>query len=444
MRRVSSPTVAKSASPAQLARLSRPLSRWLTRFLPHLDQIIVRQSQATGADADSRTFYARSHAYLLLHHGLTGSPSLRQSYVSFAAHTSLARCSGLVGDDLDGGLTVSFSQLAHTNSTRPPAFLAGILAELLPRVAPRLECPLPPEVHLLDATFLYLSATLAGGWLPARQRPHASGVKAQIDYDPHRDLPRLHRVTSSRTPDCRALDAAVLDDPETLAAWRAATVVCDLGYYSHQRLAGLLAAGVHFVIPLQGQARVDWEAELPVQLPLPVGVPVTMAGPCGVTVLRDCRVRVGSTNNRAGTCLPQVRLITARVPPGRVAARQGKQPQDYTLLTDRFDLDAATVVLLYRWRWEIELFFLWSKEHLHLERLLGTSRNAVLLSLYLAFIVHVLCLLATQALGLPGRHPTLVALLRSVYWQLQLAYHPPPLAQQLALPGFFDLAPPCK
>lgn len=49
----------------------------------------------------------------------------------------------------------------------------------------------------------------------------------------------------------------------------------------------------------------------------------------------------------------------------------------YVYLTNNFDLDAMTIAGLYKHRWQIELFFKWIKQHLHINTFWGTSRNAV-------------------------------------------------------------------
>lgn len=59
-------------------------------------------------------------------------------------------------------------------------------------------------------------------------------------------------------------------------------------------------------------------------------------------------------------------------------------------LTNNQTLDAATVALLYRKRWQIELFFRWVKQHLHIKAFFGTSPNAVKTQLWIAVIVFVL------------------------------------------------------
>ena len=46
-------------------------------------------------------------------------------------------------------------------------------------------------------------------------------------------------------------------------------------------------------------------------------------------------------------------------------------------LTNNFDLPALSIAELYRCRWQVELFFKWTKQHLRIKEFYGTSANAV-------------------------------------------------------------------
>ena len=61
-------------------------------------------------------------------------------------------------------------------------------------------------------------------------------------------------------------------------------------------------------------------------------------------------------------------------------------------LTNDFESDALTIALLYKYRWSIELFFKWLKQHLKIKRFWGTSENAVRIQIYCAIITY--CLIA--------------------------------------------------
>ena len=56
------------------------------------------------------------------------------------------------------------------------------------------------------------------------------------------------------------------------------------------------------------------------------------------------------------------------------------------LLTTLLDLDASMIGILYRHRWQVELFFRWLKCYAHFDHLISHSREGVLLSFYVAVI----------------------------------------------------------
>jgi len=100
-------------------------------------------------------------------------------------------------------------------------------------------------------------------------------------------------------------------------------------------------------------------------------------------VVADQLIDLGSPNNRSGTVVPGVRLVTYRTTAGT----------RHRLVTDRHDLDAAAIIALYRARWRIELFFRWLKRQLKAVRPLGHSRAAVTLTVLICAIVALLTVL---------------------------------------------------
>lgn len=59
-------------------------------------------------------------------------------------------------------------------------------------------------------------------------------------------------------------------------------------------------------------------------------------------------------------------------------------------LTNNFKLEAADIAALYKYRWKIELFFKWIKQHLKIKSFWGTSQNAVKTQIYIAIITYTL------------------------------------------------------
>jgi hypothetical protein len=386
--------------------LPRRLRRWLAGELTALAPVVTASAAQCAADRYRKHFHSYAHTCLLVFHGLRPGHSLRQSYTAFAATPGLAALSGLAVPGTDR-LRVSFSQVTASHTSRPAAWLAGVVAHLLPRVQAggRLRTvPTTLDLHAIDSTFVKVSARLAA-WLPTPTRTEQAGVRIQVQLTPALDLPRVLCITDTHTNDVQGLDRGLLTQPERLATLRDHTLVFDLGYYSHARFAQLRAAGVHVITRLHPQARVQVDATTPVQPPLP-GLPGGR-----ITLHTDQRVTVGAAANAKGAVLPGLRLVTATVAPLPAAARRGATAVTYRLLTDRFDLTAAEVVQGYLWRWQIELFFRWLKAHVHLPRLLGYSENAVELTVWLALVVHLLTLLAAVALGFTRRCPILLSLL---------------------------------
>lgn len=64
--------------------------------------------------------------------------------------------------------------------------------------------------------------------------------------------------------------------------------------------------------------------------------------------------------------------------------------KEYTYLTNNFELPAQQVALIYKERWQIELFFKWIKQNLKIKTFLGTSKNAVMTQVWIAMIYYLL------------------------------------------------------
>src|SRR4051794_3192246 len=69
-------------------------------------------------------------------------------------------------------------------------------------------------------------------------------------------------------------------------------------------------------------------------------------------------------------------------------------------LTNNFTLPALTIARLYKWRWQVELFFKWIKQHLRIKAFYGTSENAVKTQVWIAISVYVLVAIVKKELGI--------------------------------------------
>ena len=73
----------------------------------------------------------------------------------------------------------------------------------------------------------------------------------------------------------------------------------------------------------------------------------------------------------------------------------------FVFITNNFELPAESIALLYKYRWKIELFFKWIKQHLKIKSFWGTSANAVRIQSYTAIITYTLIVVIKTKLKCP-------------------------------------------
>jgi IS4 transposase len=62
----------------------------------------------------------------------------------------------------------------------------------------------------------------------------------------------------------------------------------------------------------------------------------------------------------------------------------------YWIATDRFDLTADEIALIYKLRWEIEKFFGWWKRHLRVYHLIARSKHGLMVQILSGLITYLL------------------------------------------------------
>jgi IS4 transposase len=64
--------------------------------------------------------------------------------------------------------------------------------------------------------------------------------------------------------------------------------------------------------------------------------------------------------------------------------------QRHVFLTNNFELPALTIAAIYKSRWQIELFFKWTKQNLRIKAFFGTTENAVRTQIWIAICVYLI------------------------------------------------------
>ena len=114
----------------------------------------------------------------------------------------------------------------------------------------------------------------------------------------------------------------------------------------------------------------------------------------------------------------------------RVKWHDAASGRTFNFLTNRFGIPGPTVADLYRYRWQIELFFKWVKGHLRIQSFLGTTANAVKTQIWIAISVYLLVAIVRRRLEIPrSLHAMLQVLSLSLFERVPLpellAGHPP-------------------
>jgi hypothetical protein len=245
---------------------------------------------------------------------------------------------------------------------------------------PRLK-DLRQVLTVVDATLLPALPRMTWAvWLGDRGR----GAKAHIQFEVLKGAAVHAEVTPGQASDVACLKAH-------LEAGR--LYVTDRGYRDSELLERILEAGSSFVSRLPDNARYD------VLEDKPLSPEAVKAG-----VRSDRLVRLGCEASREKFDRP-VRLVEVHVP--ETAPRGLRTPvkqvsskktyrepvgHAYTLLlaTDRTDLPADVIALIFLHRWKVELFFRLLKSVMGCRHLLSDSFEGVSIQVYAALIATLL------------------------------------------------------
>jgi hypothetical protein len=261
------------------------------------------------------------------------------------------------------------STLSDFNRVADPTVLEPLIQHLqataAQRRAPGFPTDLPKtigKVLAVDGSFFTVAADVA--WA-VRHRTNQGQAKAGVRVDVHLNianwLPEVIAVSSPGTSEAK--HAAGHVQPGAIHVY-------DRGIFSFELLLAQHQAAAFFVHRLRepGPRSPKFVAEQPRPL-----TPQDQAA--GVTSDAEGRL-AGSTHRPA----PEVRLREV------VIASPDEAGGAIRLLTNLLDVEAWVVGQLYRYRWQVELFFRWLKCFANFSHLISESRQGVLPSFYVAVI----------------------------------------------------------
>jgi len=95
----------------------------------------------------------------------------------------------------------------------------------------------------------------------------------------------------------------------------------------------------------------------------------------------------------------------------RIKYHDTKTGKTFNFMANNFTIPALTAADLYRYRWQVELFFKWIKQHLRIKSFFGASENAVRTQVWIAIFVYVLVAIIKKRLKLEASLYTILQIL---------------------------------
>ena len=366
-----------------------------TQLMQHLPMHTFRRAVAKfDGNRYVKSFSCLDQFLCMAFAQLTGRESLRDIEICLRAHQAKLYHLGIRG-------RVARSTLADANEQRDWRIYAQFAQSLITTarclyVNEPLDIELQNTVYALDSTTIELCLSV----FPWARAMHAgrAGLKLHTLLDIRGAIPTIIRFSASRQHDVHMLDQLV---PEAGAIY-----LMDRAYLDFERLYRIHCEGAFFLMRTKKNLRVRRRYSHPVQDRILIG--------CDQTVVL--------TREVARDKYP--------CPLRRVRVRDPDSGLPIVLLTNHFALPATTLGELYRYRWQIEIFFKWIKQHLHIKAFFGTSPNAVKTQIWIAIAVYVLIAILRKRLQLDASLYELLQILSVTLFEqtpLKDALRQPPL-----------------
>ncbi|NQV76352.1 MAG: IS4 family transposase [Bacteroidetes bacterium] len=326
----------------------------LAEFLPQrvFDGIVKKYD----GDKYVRHFSCWNQLLCMLFGQLTNRDSLRDLIITLEAHSKKSYHLGL-------GKSVTRSNLAKANQSRNSKIFEEFAYHLISIARNKRaneDFAIKGKVYAFDSSTIDLCLSVF--WW-AKFRKTKGGIKLHTLFDITTQIPAFIHITPAAVNDMNAMDHLIYEE--------GAYYVFDRGYVDFSRLYTITQRRAFFVIRAKSS-------------------------------LKYRRIYSGKVDKSTGILCDQTGLLTgfytAKDYPEklrRVKYYDQESERTFVFLTNNMEITASQVALLYKNRWQIELFFKWIKQHLKIKSFWGTSENAVRIQVYSAIIAY--CLVAIVA-----------------------------------------------
>ena len=297
---------------------------------------------------------------------LTYRESLRETEICLRSQNKKLYHMGIRGG-------IARNTLSNANKVRDWRIYADFAQALIKIARPLyaeedLGLELDNTIYALDSSTIDLCLSVFP-W--ALFRTTKSAVKLHTLLDLRGNIPTFIHISDGKMHDVKILDFLI---PEAGAFY-----IMDRGYLDFARLFSIDQAGAFFVTRTKSN-----------------------------TVYRRRYSHAVTAEEKAhGIRCDQTIMLTGVYskngypqPLRRIKYYDTKSNKTFNFLTNNFTIPAQTVADLYRYRWQVELFFKWIKQHLRIKSFFGITENAVKSQIWIAISVYVLVAIIKKRLDL--------------------------------------------
>lgn len=258
-------------------------------------------------------------------------------------------------------LKINRSTLSDANNQRDWRIYRG-LAQLLIAEARKIyfddnefKLELKGTFYALDSSTIELCLNLFK-W--AKFVKTKSAVKLHLLLDLKGNIPTFFCITDAKTHDVRFLDEIIFE--------AGAYYIMDRGYLDYERLFKINSSGAFFIT--RAKSNLSFERLYSNEVKKELGI--------------KCDQIIKFSNFYAIKKYPEKLR--------RIKYFDKETNKYYVFLTNDFNIEAKTIADLYKYRWQIELFFKWIKQHLKIRAFWGYSANAVKTQICIAICTYLL------------------------------------------------------
>jgi len=222
-------------------------------------------------------------------------------------------------------------------------------------IGSRLHKKFKDPLRIIDATVISLCLKRFD-W--AKYRTAKGAVKLHLNLDGDKNIPFEACLTVGKIHDVKELG--------NLAQESGVIYTMDRGYVDYKSLYSIELAGSIFVTRMKSNGvhkRIK-------------NNPRDKEGP----VLSDVLIELTGTQTKKNYPKPL----------RKVKYYDSESKKTYEFITNDLERSAVEIAMIYKERWEVELFFKWIKQHLKIKSFWGTSENAVYTQIWVALILTIL------------------------------------------------------